>query len=68
MIDSKFYSGVCSKLKKKRERKKEKTLTLAEMRSIWLHTASVEVKHRLHNLPQRLVLYQMEVLVKNVNT
>lgn len=38
------------------------------MRPIWLHTASVEVKHRLHNLPQRLVLDQMEVLVKNVNT
>lgn len=38
------------------------------MSPIWLHTASVEVKHRLHNLPQRLVLYQMEVLVKSVNT
>lgn len=46
----------------------EKTLTLAEMRSFWVHTGPEEVKHRLHNLPERLVLYQVEVLVKKVNT
>lgn len=45
-----------------------KTLTLAEMRPFWGYTGPVEVKHRLHNLPERLILYQVEVLVEKLNT
>lgn len=45
-----------------------KTLTLAEMRPLWLHTDPVEVKYRFHKLAERLVLNQMDVLVKYLKT